>query len=86
MGTNTNLGIVLQRQRRLAEAETHYEATIRFNPGQGEAYRALAALLLRRGETGRARALLEQAYTLPGTVAGDGNRHDQPSAGGLPRQ
>jgi len=71
-----NLGIVLQRQRRLTEAERHYEAAIRFDPGHGEAYRALAALLLRRGDTGAARRLLEQARTLPGTAADDGGRRD----------
>jgi hypothetical protein len=71
-GAHLNLGIVLQRQRRLAEAENHYEAAIRFAPAHSEAYRALAALLLRRGEAGRAHILLEQAHTLPRTVAGDG--------------
>jgi Flp pilus assembly protein TadD len=56
-----NLGITLQRQGRFTEAEEHYQAAIRLDPQQREAYRGLAGLLLRRGDVTGAHRLLRQA-------------------------
>ena len=56
-----NLGITFQRLGRLADAEAEYRRVIALDPRRSEAYRGLAALLARRGETAAARELWQQA-------------------------
>jgi tetratricopeptide (TPR) repeat protein len=62
--TQYNLGIALQRQGNLGAAETHYRRATTLDPGFANAYRALAAVLARRGEREEARRMWTHAERL----------------------
>jgi len=48
--TETNLGVALQTDRRLEEAETHYRRAIAIDPDYGPAYVNLGIVLMARGD------------------------------------
>src|SRR5438093_7782247 len=58
------LGESHRKAGRLEQAEAHYEAALRLDPGFVSAYRYLGETLLRRGQGARAAAVVEKALAL----------------------
>ena len=59
--SHSNLGLVLERQGRLAEAAAHYDKAVGLNPSSTVAHSGLGHLLARQGHLGRARRHLRAA-------------------------
>jgi tetratricopeptide (TPR) repeat protein len=64
-----NLGVALQKEGRIGEAEHHFRETLRIHPGYGKAHNNLGFILHKKGRIGEAVAHYRMAVRVdPGNV------------------